>query len=136
MDTPLSVVENAYRAWADRDFAEWLCTFDPDVRWHQEDGLPYPGEFTGREAVADLLRDILSDWRRLDVTPLRWTVHGDVVVVAGSYTGEGLVTGFRFEDRFIHVWLIEDERSVEVRLYRTPAEAMSDLDRRFGLAIA
>lgn len=136
MDTPLSIVENAYRAWAERDFAEWLCTFDPEVRWHQEDGLPYAGERVGRDAVADLLRDILSDWRHLDVTPLRWTAHGDVVVVVGSYTGEGRTTGFQFEDQFVHLWVIKDMRGVEVRLYTTPANAMRDLDHRCGLAAA
>jgi ketosteroid isomerase-like protein len=131
-DEPLTVVENAYRAWAERDFVEMLCAFDPDVRWHQEDGLD-ASEFTGRDAVAGRLRDVLSDWRWLDITPLRWTTHGRLVAVVGSYAGEGRVTGFRFDDKFTHLWRVEHGRSVEIGLYRTPATAMRELDRRSGL---
>jgi len=129
METPLAIVERVYRAWAERDYAEALSLVDPDVRWHQDDGLPYGGVYTGREAVAGVLRDALSDWRRLDVTPHRFMSERNVVVVFGAYEGEGLTTGFLFEDRFTHLWQIENGRGVAVGLYRTPAGAMRELDR-------
>ena len=72
MDHPLTVVENAYRAWEERDFVEALCALDPEVVWHQEDGLPYAGDYRGRDAVAQLLRDVLSDWGRLEIKPVKW----------------------------------------------------------------
>jgi ketosteroid isomerase-like protein len=128
---PLTVVENAYRAWAEGDYVETLCAFSPDVVWHQEDGL-HAAEFVGRGAVAERLKELLSDFRFLEITPLRWTAHGQLVAVVGEYVGEGRTTGFAFEDKFTHVWRIEDGRGVEIGLYRTPALAMRDLDVRLG----
>ncbi len=134
MDGPLAVVKGAYRAWEERDFVEALCALDPDVRWHQEDGLPYPGDYIGRDAVAGLLRDVLSDWARLEVKPLRYTAYGSLVSVVGSYEGEGKLTRFRFEDRFVHLWYIAGGRGVWTGLYRAPAPALRDLDLMAGAA--
>jgi ketosteroid isomerase-like protein len=128
---PLTVVENAYRSWAEGDYVEMLCAMSPDVRWHQEDGL-HATEFVGRSGVAERIKDVLSDFRWLEITPLRWTVHGQLVAVVGEYAGEGRTTGFSFEDKFTHVWRVENGRGVEIGLYRTPALAMRDLDAALG----
>jgi ketosteroid isomerase-like protein len=130
---PLTVVENAYRAWADGEFVDVLCAFHPDVRWHQDDGL-HEGELVGRGALADRLRDLLGDWLWLDVTPLRITVHGSLVAVVGTYSGTRRATGFAFEDKFTHLWGVRDGRGVEIGLYRTPATAMRELDRHSARA--
>lgn len=135
IDTPLAVVERAYQAWEDRDFVEVLCAFDPEVRWHQEDGLPYGGDYCGRGALAQLVRDVLSDWGWLDVKPRKFAIHHGLVAVVGAYEGEGRVSGFRFEDPFVHVWCVERGRGVWMGLYRTPATALRDLDRESGIAV-
>jgi len=129
MASPLEIVESMYRSWADGDFVEVLCAMDPDIRCHRHDGLPYAGDFIGRGAIAEQLRDILSDWRRLDCTPVRSTSDGDTVLVFGSYEGEGRVTGFHFEDRFTHVWRVREGRAVELGLYRSPVDALRALDQ-------
>lgn len=128
MLSPLEIVEGAYRAWGDDDFVEVLCALDPDIRWHQEDGLPYAGDHVGREAVAQLLRDILSDWDHLDIEPRTFKTSGGLVAVFGAYEAEGKVTGFRFHDRFVHLWSVEGSRISRSRLYRNAAHAMRDLD--------
>ena len=134
METPLEIVERAYQAWEDQDFVEVLCALDPDVHWHQEDGLPYAGDYVGREAIAQILRDVLSDWRQFDVKPLCFSTHGGLVAVLGAYEAEGKVTGFHFEDRFIHLWSVEDGRGVWAGAYRRAAAAMRDLDQHAGTA--
>jgi ketosteroid isomerase-like protein len=130
----LEIVESMYRSWAEGDFVEVLCAMDPEIRVHRHDGLPYDSEMVGREAMAATVRDILSDWRRLDITPERSTSAGEDVLVFGSYEGEGRVTGFHFEDRFTHVWRVRDGRAVEVGFYRSPADAMRALDQAPPLA--
>lgn len=132
--SPLDIVEDAYRAWEDRDFVEALCALDPEVRWHQEDGLPYAGDYVGRDAVAQILRDILSDWQHLEVKPLQFAAHGGLVAVVGDYEAEGRLTGFHFHDHFIHLWSISEGRGVWAGLYRTPALALQELDRHSGAA--
>lgn len=123
-----------YRSWAEGDFVEVLCAMDPDIKIHRRDGLPYDGDAVGRGAMADTLRDILSDWRRLDVTPVRATSDGDAVLVFGCYDGEGRETGFHFEDRFTHLWRVREGRAVEVGFYRSPVDALRALDQPPALA--
>ena len=132
MDHPLTIVERAYRAWEERDFVEALCALDPEVRWHQEDGLPYAGDYVGRDAVAQLLRDVLSDFGRLEIKPVKFAAYGGLVAVLGSYEGEGKVTHFHFEDRFIHLWSVAEGRADWMGLYRTSGPALRDLDRLYG----
>jgi len=126
---PLAVVESAYQAWQDRDVVEALCALDPGVRWHQEDGLPYRGDYVGRDAVAGLFRDVLSDWDWLEIKPHTFATDGDLVLVLGTYEGRGKVTGFRFTDRFVHLWGLAGGRGTWMGLYRTPGHALRDLDR-------
>jgi uncharacterized protein len=130
----LEIVESMYRSWAEGDYVEVLCAMDPEIRVHRHDGLPYAGEYVGRGAMADTLRDILSDWRHLEITPVRSTSDGDAVLIFGSYEGEGRTTGFHFEDRFTHLWRVRDGRAVEVGFYRTPVDAMRALDQPSALA--
>lgn len=125
---PLVTVKNAYRAWAEGDVVELLCALDPEVRWHQDDRLD-EAELVGRGAIADRIKDVLNDFRRLEVTPLRWTAQGRLVAVTGQYTGEGRATGFQFEAKFTHLWGVKDGLGVEIGLYRTPATALRELDR-------
>jgi ketosteroid isomerase-like protein len=126
----LEIVESVYRSWAEGDFVEVLCAMDPEIRVHRDDGLPYRGDSVGREAVAATLRDLLSDWRRFEITPLRATSDGDDVLVFGSYEAEGRATGFHFEDRFTHVWRLRDGRAVEVGFFRSPVDALRALDQQ------
>lgn len=104
--------------------------FDPQVQLHYEhDGLPYRGDFVGREALAGIVRDILSDWAFLEVTPFAFAVHNGLIAVLGRYEGEGKVTHFPFVDRFVHLWEVPGERAVRFATYRSAAQAMRDLDR-------
>jgi uncharacterized protein len=132
MDQPLTIVERAYQAWQEGDFVEALCALHPEIRWHQEDGLPYAGDYVGRDAVAQLLRDLLSDFGRFEIKPLKFAAHGGVVAVIGTYEGEGKVTHFHFEDRFVHLWNVEDGRAQWMGLYRTSGPALRDLDSMLG----
>ena len=134
MDHPLTVVERAYRAWEEHDFVEALCALDPEVRWHQEDGLPYAGDYVGRDQVAQLLRDLLSDFGRFEIKPIKFAAYEDMVAVLGTYEGVGKVTGFEFEDRFIHLWKVNDGRAEWMGLYRESGPAFRDLDRLTGVA--
>jgi ketosteroid isomerase-like protein len=132
MDQPLTIVERAYEAWRERDYVETLCVLHPEVRWHQEDGLPYGGDYVGRGAVAQLLQDLLSDFGRFEIKPTRFAACGGLVAVIGTYEGEGRLTRFHFEDRFVHLWNLADERADWMGLYRTSGPALRDLDARIG----
>ncbi|HEX6390498.1 MAG TPA: hypothetical protein VFZ89_13640, partial [Solirubrobacteraceae bacterium] len=78
--------------------------------------------------------DILNDWRRFDITPVRSTSDGDAVLVFGSYEAEGRETGFHFEDRFTHLWRVREGRAVEVGFYRSPVDALRALDEPSAIA--
>ena len=132
MDQPLTIVEHAYEAWQEGDIVEALCALDPEIRWHQEDGLPYAGDYVGRDAVAQLLRDLLSDFGWFQIKPTHFAATGDLVAVIGTYEGEGKVTRFHFEDRFVHLWSVAEGRADWMGLYRTSGPALRDLDARLG----
>ena len=132
METPLGVVERAYKAWEDGDIVEALCALDPEVRLHREDGLPQRGEYVGRDAVAEVFREVMGDWMWLEVKPVRFSAVGPIVAVVGSYEGCGNATGFRFHDRFVHLWAMEGGRGVWVGAFRTPVEALRALDGQLG----
>jgi ketosteroid isomerase-like protein len=131
MDSPLAVVERAYEAWGEHDVVETLCAFDPNVRWHSEDGLPYRGDFVGRGVMAERIRAILGDCDWLDAKPLRYSVDGALVAVVGTYEAWGPDSGFLFRERFVHVWSVAGGRGVWLGLYRTPKDALRALDHPF-----
>ena len=132
MDHPLTVVERAYRAWRRRTSSS-SAPLTRRSAGTRRTGF-YAGDYIGRDQVAQLLRDLLSDFGRFEIKPIKFAAYEDMVAVLRTYEGVGKVTGFEFEDRFIHLWKVNDGRAEWMGLYRESGPAFRDLDRLTGVA--
>ena len=97
-------------------------------------GFPTPTTTSAAIRSRSFSRDLLSDFGRFEIKPIKFAAYEDMVAVLGTYEGVGKVTGFEFEDRFIHLWKVNDGRAEWMGLYRESGPAFRDLDRLTGVA--
>jgi ketosteroid isomerase-like protein len=93
----------AYAAFARQDMDAVMAAFDPQIRWYSPDSIPFGGTYTGREGVGEFFSKLPQNYVELNVTPERYTIDGDTVVVTGRHTGR-TQAGTQFELPFVHRW--------------------------------
>lgn len=69
----VEVVEAFFRAIADGDPKACFAVVHPEVRVREPEGLPYGGEYRGRDGLADLSRRVMA---RFDLVIHGWEVSG------------------------------------------------------------
>jgi uncharacterized protein len=110
----VDIARSSYEAFARQDLDGALAMMDDDIEWHQAQGLPHGGVYTGLADVRAAIFDPLDEewWEDFDATPAEFLSCGDHVVVLGRYTGRGRRTGRALDIPFAHVWHFRDGRAV------------------------
>ena len=117
-DANIEVVKGAYEAFGRGDVEAVLGTFSEDVQWHEAEGMPYGGVYTGREAIAqDVFGPITQDIPNFSVTPEEYIASGDTVVAVVRYRGTGQVTGKELDLPVVHVWDVRDGQLARFRQF-------------------
>jgi ketosteroid isomerase-like protein len=127
---PADIVRRSYDAFARGDMDGVLDDMHPDIVWHQAQGLPHGGVYTGLDAVRTNIFDPLEGqwWDAFSAEPDEFLDAGDEVVVLGRYRGVAKGTGKALDVPFVHVWTLSGGKAVRFRQFLDTAgwiEALS-----------
>jgi len=116
--TPFALSQALYAALAKGEAETLRLLLAPDFRARLTPGLPWD---LGRHRVEGAGAMIHEVWEKvaeeLEMTPVpeQTYVVDDVAVVQGTYRGRSRRTGRSLVAWFVHIWLIEGERLVELK---------------------
>ncbi len=87
----VEIVKRSYDAFARGDLDAVLGDMDPEIEWHQAQGLPHGGLYHGLDEVRANIFDPLDDewWNDFTAVPDEFLDAGDQVVVIGRYRAVG-----------------------------------------------
>lgn len=124
----VQTIERLYDDFGRGDIPAVLGRLDPRVEWIVMDGSPYPGTYTGPDAVLNgIFMRLGTEWEGFGVEPHEYLDAGEHVVALGRYNGSYRTTGRSMSAAFAHVWTLRDGRVVRFRQYfdtRKMVEAM------------
>lgn len=121
----VDLIRGAYEAFGAGDM-EAVQRLLADCEWHEMEGMPYGGVFTGTEAIFEnVFGPITQDIENFTVTPDELLDAGDRVVSLGRYGGTG--SAGPLDAAFAHVWTVDNGRITKLVQYADT--------RRFGDAV-
>ena len=122
------LMEQLYEAFGRGEIPAVLARFDPKIEWISAEGAPYPGTFTGPQAVLEgVFMRLATEWEGFRADAVEFIHGGDQVVALGRYSGTYRATGRAMTAAFAHVWTLRDGSIVRYRQYvdsRKMAEAL------------
>lgn len=126
----VELVRRSYEAFAQDDMDGVLADMDPEIEWHQAQGLPHGGFYRGLDEVRRNIFDPLDSewWDEFTADPDEFLDAGPEIVVLGRYRGRAKGTGKRLDVPFVHVWTVRDGKAVRFRQFLDTAgwvEALS-----------
>lgn len=102
----VDLVRSAYDAFAGGDM-DTVTRLLAATEWHEAEGMPYAGVFTGAEAIlGNVLGPMNQDVDGFSVKPDELLDAGDKVLSLGRYGGEA--ANGPLDLKFAHVWTVED----------------------------
>jgi ketosteroid isomerase-like protein len=115
----VEIAARSYDAFARDDLDAVLADLDPQIEWHQAQGLPHGGLYRGVDEVRRNVFEPLDRdwWETFTVTPEQFLDAGDEVVVIGRYRGVAKGTGRPLDVPFVHVWTFRDGLAVRFRQF-------------------
>jgi uncharacterized protein len=119
----VEIVRAAFEAWSCGDLDAWLAEADPEIEWFVLPDAPDPGPHRGRQVI----RKRAASWR--DVLKLRGEVleyidSGEYVVMPMRMRGVPPGSDAEVVQDEVYVSKFRDGKIVELREYRTKAEAL------------
>ena len=117
--TSVDLVRRSYDAFARGDLDGVLADMHPEIEWHQAEGLPHGGRYSGVAEVRRNIFDPLDEewWDEFSAAPEEFLDAGDEVVVIGRYRGVAKDTGKELDVPFVHVWTVREEKAVRFRQF-------------------
>ena len=127
---PVEIVKRSYDAFARGDLDGVLGDMDPDIEWHQAQGLPHGGYYRGLDEVRRNIFDPLDTewWDAFTATPEEFLDAGEHVVVIGRYRGTAKQTGRPLDVPFVHIWTLRGDKAVRFRQFLDTAGWVSALE--------
>jgi uncharacterized protein len=118
-DNNVLLVRGAYRATAQGDTSALMNVLAADVVWRlpQMQGVPFAGEWHGREGVAKFFAAVAQSQEVLDFEPEQFIAQGASVVVLGHFTMRVKATGRISRSHWAHVWTVASEQVSMFREY-------------------
>jgi ketosteroid isomerase-like protein len=115
----VEIVKRSYDAFARGDMDAVLGDMDPEIEWHQAQGLPHGGLYHGLDEVRANIFDPLDDewWNDFTAVPDEFLDAGDQVVVIGRYRAVGKHTGKQLDVPFVHIWTMRGIKAIRFRQY-------------------
>lgn len=114
MSDNTAIIRGIYAAFAAGDMPAVLATFASQIRWHEAEGFPYGGLYTGPDQVLEhVFMKLGTEWEGFAALPDEYVAEGGTVVVLGRYQGVYKATGKEISVPMVHVWKLRDGRVAE-----------------------
>jgi uncharacterized protein len=114
---PLNTVKQIYSSFAEGELDRFLELCSEEIEWvvNGPATLTKCQTFRGRSGVGEFL-DILGDsWMLHSFTPRQFIESGSTVVVLGEETGVDEMSGEPFENRWVHVFDVQQQQIIRFR---------------------
>jgi uncharacterized protein len=123
----LQIIQSVYQAFGQGDMQSLFGYFDAGIEWqlaeHHVYARPDGGAFHGaREIGEQFFARIAPEWQDFIVSPARFHVAGDTVIVEGRYTGTHAVTHRSLDAQFCHLWTLKDGKVIRFQQYMDTAQ--------------
>lgn len=117
MATALEVVKTVYSRFAEGDIAGFLSLCTDNIEWvvNGPASLAKCSTFVGRDGVQEFLNILGETWEFSEFTPRQFLTDGPTVVVLGEESGRDKQSGTQFQNRWVHVFDVKDEKIVRFR---------------------
>ena len=83
----VSVLRDAYGAFARQDIPGVMAAFDENIEWQAPDSLPFGGLYRGHDGVGGFFGQLPTYWQELSVEPEEFIDGGDTIVVVARVRG-------------------------------------------------
>ena len=122
----VELARSIFAAWERGDFSssEWM---HPEIEWVIADG-PDPGTWKGPGAIADAMRDQLSNWEdwRVEAEEVREIDDERVLVLTRAF-GRGRTSGAEIANKRAHLLHIRGGKVTKAVYYHDREQALADL---------
>ena len=115
----VEATRRAYEAFSAGDIDRVVAHMDPEIEWHQAQGLAHGGLYRGLDQVRRAIFDPLDEqwWDEFSADAEEFLDAGDHVVVLGRYRGLAKRTGKRLDVPFVHVWTYTGGKATRFRQF-------------------
>jgi ketosteroid isomerase-like protein len=126
----VELVRAAAEAFNRGDLEAWLADADPDIEWHVLPDAPDPGPHQGRQVVLERARMWQATLANFRLEVEEYIDAGAYVIMPGRLRGRPAGTDVEVVLDEVYVSKIRDGKIVELREYRTRAEALEAVGLR------
>ena len=127
-EADIEALRDAYEAFNARDLDRLTGFFDPDAYWVPTASVWGVGKtYHGHEGLAELLRDLASDWRLFESYPEDFREVGDHILVLGRVRARRAADEHEFDSPTAWIWEMRDGRALRLQAYSDPAKALEAL---------
>jgi ketosteroid isomerase-like protein len=122
----VALIRNLYGDFAKGDVPAVLAAMAPHMVWNEAENFPYAdgNPYEGPDAiVGGVFARLGGEWDGFAAVPEEYLDAGDTVVVIGRYRGTYKATGRPFDAQMVHVWRIEDGKTVRFQQYTDTLQA-------------
>jgi uncharacterized protein len=124
----IEALRHAYEAFNRRDLDELSRFFDSDAYWVPSASVWGAGKtYHGHEGLAELFRDLGSEWRSFESYPEDFREAGDHILVLGRIRAERSSDGRQIDSDTAWIWEMRDGRALRLQAYSDPAKAFEAL---------
>jgi ketosteroid isomerase-like protein len=115
----VDLVRRSYVAFARGDLDAVVADMDPEIEWHQAQGLPHGGLYHGLDEVRRNIFDPLDGewWDEFTADPDEFLDAGSEVVVVGRYRGIAKGTRKQLDVPFVHIWTVRGDKAIRFRQF-------------------
>ena len=126
----VDLVRRAYEAFGRGDLEAALADFDPGVEIEDHELTLDTVTYQGREGFVKMVTTVNEGFEDVRYTPEDFTDAGTQVLVAVLRTGKGSASGVAVEEPQWHVFDIENQTVVKLRIFVERSEALEALGLR------
>jgi len=130
------LVMEGYKLFQAGDIRSLLDRYHDDAEWTgpESEMLPFSGNFHGKQGIAQFFEKLGASVQAMHLEPSQMIAEDDKVVVIGTATWKALNTGRQYDNPFVHIFTIRDNRVARFDSYwdTGPAERAMRTDLPAG----
>ena len=116
-------LERFYEAFNAEDIEPLLAFVDPEFVYRTREEFPGGGSYD-LEAALDRISGLRELFAELRWEPQEFIDAGERTLVVVRQIARGRASGVMLDDSIVHVWLIQDGRARELRVYSQRSQAL------------
>jgi ketosteroid isomerase-like protein len=128
--TNADVARGVYDGWMDGDVTRALEFLDPEVVWEAIADAPDAGTYRGHAGARRYMEDWLGDFDFLPMEFKQVVEEHDRLAIAQCARAKGKGSGVETEIHYAVAYRLSDGKIIEVREFRTMAEALEAANLR------